>query len=123
LGDGEKKVKYFTLDEFKCKHCGQVHMEPDFLEMLDNARGISDVGYIIVSGYRCSSHNKAVGSTSTNHVRGRASDIKAVDGPTRGKILRGLYKAGFVRIGISFKGGFIHADSNDGVESCWDYGG
>jgi uncharacterized protein YcbK (DUF882 family) len=118
-------MKYFKIDEFKCKcgKCGDPKMDSDFLEMLDNAREISDVGYTIVSGYRCPVHNKAVGSTSTNHVRGRASDIKAVDGPTRGKILRGLYKAGFVRIGISFKGGFIHADSNDGPESCWPYAG
>jgi Peptidase M15. len=119
-------MKYFSLSEFKCR-CGACGEDPPmnstFLEMLDTARGISDVGYTITSGYRCPAHNAAVGSTSTNHVRGRASDIKAADGPTRGKILRGLYLAGFKRIGISFKGGFIHADINDGVESCWDYQG
>ena len=116
-------MKYFKPDEFVCKHCGASGMKQTFLDMLDIARGISDVTYSILSGYRCPYHNKAVGSTSTNHVRGVASDIKALDGPTRGKILRGLYLAGFKRIGISFKGGFIHCDINDGPESCWDYTG
>lgn len=98
-------------------------MNQTFLEMLDIARGISDVSYTINSGYRCPKHNKAERSTSTNHIRGVAADIKATDGPTRGKILRGLYLAGFKRIGISFAGGFIHADCNDGPESCWPYAG
>lgn len=118
-------MKYFKLSEFKCKcnKCGDPPMDRAFLMMLDSAREVSNVTYTIVSGYRCSVHNKAVGSTSTNHVRGMAADIKAVDGSTRGKILKGLYRAGFIRIGISFKDGFIHADINDGPESCWDYGG
>jgi len=117
-------MKHFKLEEFKCHcGCGDFLMSPTFLQMLDRAREIADVPFIIVSGKRCPAHNASVGSTSTNHVRGKASDIKAVDGPTRGKILKGLYLAGFVRIGISFKGKFIHADINDGPESCWDYGG
>ena len=119
-------MKYFKLSEFRCK-CGKCGDDPPmkdyFLERLERAREISDVSYVINSGYRCLSHNKAVGSTSTNHTRGVAADIKAMDGPTRGKILKGLYRAGFTRIGISFKGGFIHVDENDGPESCWDYGG
>jgi len=96
-------------------------MKQEFLDMIDIARGISDVAYIITSGYRCPAHNAAVGSTSTNHTKGLAADIVAVDGPTRGKILRGLYLAGFKRIGISFKRGFVHCDINNGPESCWDY--
>jgi Uncharacterized protein conserved in bacteria len=118
-------MKYFNMDEFRCKcgKCGDPPMDPAFLEMLDTARGISDVSYTIVSGYRCPAHNKAEGSTSTNHVRGMAADIRCVEGPKRGKILKGLYLAGFKRIGISFKGGFIHADTNEGPESCWPYAG
>ncbi|MFH2000720.1 MAG: peptidase M15, partial [Planctomycetota bacterium] len=60
-----------------------------------------------------------VGSTSKNHTSGKAADIKATDGPTRGKILKGLYRAGFQRIGVAKD--FIHADSMDEVESAWFY--
>jgi hypothetical protein len=95
-------------------------MDNNFLNMLDTARGIANVAFIVRSGKRCKSHNAAIGSTSTNHVLGLASDIQAVDGPTRGKILRGLYLAGFKRIGISFGKGFIHADINSGPESCFE---
>lgn len=110
--------------EFACKcGCGKVVVESITFAMFCNAREIAGVPFIINSGYRCPAHNKAVGSTSANHTSGRAADIKATDGPTRGKILKGLYLAGFRRIGIDFKRGFIHADSMDDVESCWDYGG
>jgi uncharacterized protein YcbK (DUF882 family) len=113
-------MKYFKSSEFLCHHCGASGMNPAFLEKLDAAREIANVPFVIASGYRCPVHNAAIGSTSTNHTLGVAADIKAVDGPTRGKILRGLYLSGFKRIGISFKKGFIHCDMNDGVESCFE---
>jgi zinc D-Ala-D-Ala carboxypeptidase len=118
-------MKYFKLSEFKCHcgKCGDPPMGPAFLDLLDHAREIADVPFTIVSGYRCPAHNKAVGSTSTNHVRGMAADIATPSNFARGRILKGLYLAGFIRIGISLKGKFIHADINDGPESCWDYGG
>jgi uncharacterized protein YcbK (DUF882 family) len=112
-------MKYFKPEEFVCKHCGAHGIDPRFVDMLDNAREIADVPFVINSGYRCPVHNKAVGSTSTNHTSGKAADIKAVDGPTRGKILKGLYVAGFKRVGIARD--FIHADISDAVESCWLY--
>jgi hypothetical protein len=115
-------MKYFKLSEFKCRcgKCGNPPMNQTFLDMLDNARGISNVPYVLRSGHRCPAHNAAEGSTSTNHIRGVAADIETLDGPTRGKVLRGLYLAGFKRTGISFKKGFVHADINDGPESCFE---
>lgn len=112
---------YFSQDEFKCKCCGKAPIDPLFVAQLEKARGIAGVPFVITSGYRCPKHNAAVGSTSKNHTSGKAADIKATDGPTRGKILKGLYRAGFQRIGISFENGFIHADSMDDIESCWHY--
>ena len=112
-------MKYFKRDEFACKHCGDNEIEDDFLEMLDRAREISGVPYIINSGYRCPIHNANVGSTSKNHTSGKAADIRAVDGPTRMKIIKGLILAGFKRIGLHKT--FIHADIMDAVESAWFY--
>ncbi|HPD57714.1 MAG TPA: D-Ala-D-Ala carboxypeptidase family metallohydrolase [Smithellaceae bacterium] len=112
-------MKHFKREEFNCKHCGKNEMRDDFLEMLDNAREIAGVPFKINSGYRCSEHNAAIGSTSVNHVSGRAADIAAVDGPTRGAILRGLYLAGFKRIGLHRD--FIHADNTPQVASAWFY--
>jgi len=117
--------KYFTLDEFACKCCGRSEMNIDFVLKLDKARMISGVPYKVNSGYRCPKHNEnfknpKTGKPSNNHPSGHSSDVKAENGPTRGKILKGLYKAGFTRIGI--RKDFIHVDDmSDKSESCWLY--
>lgn len=112
-------LKYFSIDEFKCKCCGKVFMNATFLAMLDNAREFAEVPFIITSGYRCEKHNAEIGSTSKNHTSGRAADIACSDGPTRIKIIAGLIRAGFRRIGVAKT--FIHCDSVDSIESMWLY--
>jgi uncharacterized protein YcbK (DUF882 family) len=94
-------------------------MNPDFLNLLDNAREESTISFTITSGYRCPKHNKEVGSTSTNHTSGKAADIKCFDGYSRLKIIAALIKVGFRRIGIGKD--FIHCDINHSVESIWLY--
>jgi uncharacterized protein YcbK (DUF882 family) len=112
-------MKHFDISEFNCKCCGMNNMNVKTLEMLDLARSYSGVSYIILSGYRCPKHNIAEGSISLNHVQGRAADIKALTNQIRGKILRGLYKAGFKRVGLSIMHGYIHADTMNDVECFW----
>ena len=109
----------FTLSEFRCSCCGQSEMDLDFQHRIDLARDVANVPFIINSGFRCSKHNTAIGSTSINHTVGKAADISTTTGFERGRILKGLYKAGFERIGI--RKDFIHVDSMDKVESCWLY--
>jgi zinc D-Ala-D-Ala carboxypeptidase len=92
-------------------------MMPGFLRKLDNAREIAGVPFSISSGYRCESHNQAVGSTSTNHLRGLAADIRCVSGQDRLEVLRGLLSAGFRRIGVYRT--FVHVDTNEGPEALW----
>lgn len=112
---------YLNPKEFACQCCGKHPIDALFLAQLEKAREIAGVPFVITSGYRCPAHNKAIGSTSENHPSGKAADIQATDGPTRGKILKGLYRAGFQRVGISFEKGFVHADTMDDIESCWHY--
>jgi hypothetical protein len=112
-------MRYFDISEFDCPCCGKNEMNKMFLQQLDEARHISGVPYVINSGYRCPKHNKEVGSTSNNHTEGMAADIRATSNYERGRILKGLYKAGFTRIGIGET--FIHVDSMNKVESCWRY--
>jgi len=116
-------MSFFRIDEFKCKGVGccgnKAVMDILFITQLERAREIAGVPFVINSGYRCLTHNAAEGSTSMNHVSGKAADIKATDGPARGKILKGLYLAGFRRIGIHKL--FIHADTMDEIESAWFY--
>lgn len=107
------------IDELRCPCCGKVEIDSIFFARLRRARTMADVPFIINSGYRCPKHNAEVGSTSKNHTSGKAADLKVSGGPTRGKILFGLYTAGFKRVGISKT--FIHCDTSDDVESCWLY--
>lgn len=112
-------LKHFHISEFACPCCGECQMNIDFLLRLDKARMIADTPFKINSGYRCPKHNKEVGSTSENHTSGHAVDIKCTYGIKRGKMLRGLYLAGFKRVGI--RKDFLHTDDMDKAESCWLY--
>jgi zinc D-Ala-D-Ala carboxypeptidase len=113
-------MRYFKPEEFACRcGCGQSHMDAQFMAQIDNARDYAGTAFTINSGYRCREWNEKVGSTSENHVRGKAADIACLSGPERIKIVQGLIRAGFRRIGIAKT--FIHADSMDEIESIWLY--
>jgi zinc D-Ala-D-Ala carboxypeptidase len=106
-------------EEFKCSCCGGLVLDDSFFDALCKAREIAATPFTINSGYRCAKHNAEVGSTSKNHTSGRAADIAAINGYDRGRILKGLYLAGFKRVGVGKT--FIHADNMAEVESCWLY--
>ena len=88
-------------------------MQEAFLKRLDYARDLAGVPFRITSGYRCPRHNARVGGKPNSaHTRGWAADIAAEDSETRARILFGLIKAGFRRMGIDCKRGFIHVDDD-----------
>lgn len=112
----------FDIEEFACSCCGEAPMDSEFLQMIDEAREFANVPFIINSGYRCESHNKAVGGVaSSSHRYGKAADIKATDSRTRFFVIKGLIEAGFDRIGIA--GSFVHADNDDSKSEdvAWVY--
>ncbi len=101
----------FADYELWCKHCGKVDMDSDFMEMLQIARELAGIPFIITSGYRCGEHNAAVGGVpDSSHVRGLAVDIRVRNNNGRYIILKALLEAGFTRIGIG--DGFLHVDND-----------
>lgn len=107
-------LRYFNIDEFRCKCCGEAKMDEDFLRLLDRAREIAGVPFIITSGYRCEKHNRAVGGVPTSaHVKGLAADIKTapLDSRARFRIVESLIVMGCTRIGIGKD--FIHVDVDE----------
>ena len=115
-------MKHFKIEEFKCPCCGEVHMNQEFLDKLDKARGIADTPFIITSGYRCEKHNAEVGGHKRSaHLRGYASDIKTIGSMDRYVILSALQKVGFNRFGIGRD--FIHVDMDPELVSdvIWTY--
>lgn len=114
-------MSYFKIEEFECSCCGDNDMDLDFLCRLTNARKFAGIPFYINSGYRCETHNKNVGGSSTSsHLKGVACDIKCDCSGKREKIISALIKAGFNRIGVSKT--FIHVDSDsDKNPSIWVY--
>jgi len=90
--------------------------------MLDDARHKAGIPFVITSGYRCPSHNRAVGGVANSaHTKGLAADIACSDERSRGYIIGALYEASFNRIGIHPD--FIHVDDDDSksADVVWLY--
>jgi uncharacterized protein YcbK (DUF882 family) len=116
----------FHLDEFKCSCCGKVEMETELIRKLQKARDYAKIPFYISSGYRCESHNKAVGGKSdSSHLKGLAADISinyTNRNAQRFVILDALlFGAGFRRVGVAER--FIHVDidTDKPQDVCWLY--
>jgi zinc D-Ala-D-Ala carboxypeptidase len=110
------EMQHFQPHEFRCRcGCGKgfADMQPEFLFMLEKARAMADVPFIITSAFRCPEHNRAVdGAANSAHLRGQAVDIRIRNGQSAFIILKGLLAAGFVRIGYNQRYNFFHADND-----------
>jgi hypothetical protein len=91
-----------------------------FVEQLDEARELALVPFVINSGYRCESHDAALGGKG-NHTTGWATDIKCETSRERLRIVKALLEVGFDRIGVGKT--FIHVDDVTGrpPEVIWLY--
>ena len=68
--------EHFKLREFECRCCRKVMLSPGLLERLQALRALWGKPVVITSGYRCPSHNHAVGGVPNSlHLKGRAADI------------------------------------------------
>lgn len=87
---------HFKIEEFKCKCCGEVVVNPVLIEKLEMLRKeLGDREVVITSGYRCPKHNWACGGVArSQHMKGNAADIK-VKGRSVSEIKRAARKVGF----------------------------
>lgn len=111
-------MKWFTLEEFKCHHCGSLPpagMSPVLLQKLDDLREILGRPIIVSSGYRCPVHNENVGGVSNSqHLLGKGADIWS-PGISPSYLARLAEKIGFDGIGIYSS--WIHVDVRDNGNS------
>jgi zinc D-Ala-D-Ala carboxypeptidase len=103
----------FSTEEFRCKgNCRGLKDTPEFrrfVDLLQYARNCAGIPFNINSGYRCESHNRAVGGVpNSSHLDSIAADIEADTNEKRWLILRSLIFVGFQRFGIGKT--FIHVD-------------
>jgi len=112
------ELTYFSRDDFD--HPDE--MDSQLLNMLDVARSIAGVPFVINSDFRTPKENEAAGGKPHSaHLKGLAVDISAPNSRARYRILKGLYAAKFERIGLGKT--FIHADIDEDLdpEVCWQY--
>lgn len=105
------RMKWFNYSEFDSPDepgTGNL-MDIDFLEMLDEARNVAGIPFIVTSGYRTDEWNKIVGGKhDSSHLKGCAADISCTTARDRFIIVTSLLEAGFDRIGIGED--FVHCD-------------
>ena len=117
------KLRYFALEEFASPDLpgSGEQMKHGILTMLDKARDIANVPFVITSGYRTVEHNHMVGGVDNSaHVGGYAADIRYAGEAMAVTIIAALTLAGFRRIGKGKT--FIHADDDPSKRAAyWDY--
>ncbi len=115
----------FTPDEVKCQHCGELKIDEELMDLIQDAR--ETLGPLrITSGYRCSEHNNNISSTGPNgpHTTGKAIDIATSSSQKRKELID--YFATKVS-GLGIAKSFIHIDlltSEDGFDArpnSWIY--
>lgn len=113
-------MKYFTLDEFRCKHCGCLPdngMNKVLLERLDKLREMYGYPIIVSCGYRCPYHNAEVGGVSdSQHIYGKACDIY-VNGDYQKFYNLVVQSKLFDGVGYYPHEEFVHVDVRDDGES------
>jgi hypothetical protein len=109
--------KNFKVREFRCKcgKCKELILDDVLVDWLQKLRDHFGVSVNINSGYRCESHNKAVGGSPTSHhLRGMAADIR-VKGVSAKEVAQYAESIGIRRIGLyegEQEGEFVHIGSH-----------
>lgn len=115
--------RYFKPDEFeRCTpKCSISEMDRAFMFRLDEARAFAGIPFVLTSAYRSPEYDSKHGRSGKGyHTRGRAVDIKCLDGASRRLIVKALLQAGFAGIGIADR--FIHVDDRPfSLGAVWLY--
>ena len=126
-----KRWKYFSEDELRCKGTGDIKMMEEFMAKLILLREKLNQPMVISSGYRTPEYNERIGgSKKSAHILGKAVDI-VCSGEKAHAILTLALELGFTGIGVKQHGAnksrFIHLDTvESGIEGIprpwvWSY--
>jgi len=115
-------AKHFKRSEFACQdECGFDVVDAELLAVLIEVREVFGQPVTITSGCRCTSHNAHVGGVITSqHVRGKAADIK-VAGVATTVVAAYLDQMYPNKYGIGAATNFVHIDVRDDKPRRWTY--
>lgn len=109
----KKNAKKETSKYKHFKESEVVGLNEDFVHLLDKARDIAGIPFVINSGFRTPSHNKTVGGVPNSaHLTGLAVDIRARNGEEMYLIVKAAIDVGIKRIGINRASQFCHLDND-----------
>lgn len=111
MGDSLRLSKNFLAKEFRCKcgKCKTALIDDVLVAQLQAIRNHFGKSVNINSGYRCKSHNKAVGGDpNSSHMKGMAADI-VVTGVKPRAVAEFAESMGIARIGLYDS--FVHIGS------------
>lgn len=107
----------FKVSEFACHGggcCSTVKIDSELVDHLQDIRDHFGKPVTINSGYRCATHNKAVGGASGSyHTKGMAADI-AVEDIAPAEVAKYCESIGLLGIGLyetASDGYFVHVDT------------
>lgn len=106
---------------FACPHCGAMQMDAKFISQLTTVQFGMQEDLIITSGYRCPTHNAAIGGApDSRHILGLAVDIAMDNGPKRWLLIKLAMMNGMNGIGIGRT--FVHLDGRpESQRTTWLY--
>ena len=121
-GDKTALTKNFTKSEFECPcGCGQQSVDMELAEKLQLLRDKVDRPLKITSGYRCITHNAAVGgSQNSKHRYGMAADWRTENRSINPVALGIIAAQYFKAVGIYWYDGcaIVHTDTRD-AKATW----
>lgn len=106
-----KQYRFFKPEEFEkaTPACSIEDMNEDFLQLLDDARAICPVPFIVNSAFRTKEYEASKNRPgSSSHCKGLAIDLRCTAPRDRLKMVIALMCVGFRRFGIYPT--FIHVD-------------
>lgn len=107
----------FTPKEIACKGDGMIVIDRPSMDALQRLRTLIGKPLIINSAYRSPNYNKKIGGApKSQHLLGKAFDIRLTTEVTREKIHQFAPAAGFN--GIGDYNTFVHVDT--GPQRYWD---
>lgn len=106
-----KEYGHFSRKELECRHCHELVIDDRLVQALNELRALIKKPIIINCAYRCAEHNKAVGGVkNSQHVLGKAADIRIKGMTPRDIKLYALRVPAFEQGGIGTYKTFIHLD-------------
>lgn len=123
-GNTDSLSPNFRVSEFACRGqgcCDTVLIDDALVQHLQAIRDHFGKPVMLNSGYRCPSHNRAVGGvTGSRHLKGQAADI-SVQGIAPAEVAKYAEQIGILGIGLyetDADGYFVHIDTRP-RQSFW----